>query len=93
LEPTQEPFSDGNLQGSIYRFVKTGDILPLHEHDYFSVHITFVLKGRIVSRGPSWETSGAAGLLISFQENMPHEIEALEDGTVILNLLKNPRSV
>ena len=93
--PFPESFSDGQLSGSIYRFQKAGDTIPMHEHDEATAHITFVIKGSIVARGfeAAWESSGSAGLLISFEESMPHEIEALEDGTVILNLLKNSRRV
>jgi quercetin dioxygenase-like cupin family protein len=95
LIPLPEPFLDGQLSGSIYRFQKAGDNIPMHEHDEATSHVTFVLKGKIVVRGfeSAWESSGAAGLLISFEASMPHEIEALEDGTVILNLLKNSRRV
>lgn len=90
MEPTISPYEDGDLRGAVYRFASKGDAIPEHLHDAASNHVTFVIKGSIQAIGPDWTQTGGPGTLLSFVEGSPHSIVAEEDGTVILNLLKNP---
>lgn len=82
-----DPVHYGALAGTLYRFAK-GEGLPMHIHDGSSAHVTFVIRGKIVARGDGWETTHTAGHFVDFPIDERHEIEAIEDGTRILNLLK-----
>ena len=85
-----KPYNAGGLRGVIYDFEKAGDILPKHNHDENTVHITIVVRGKLKAYSHDWETIAAAGSIIDFQSGEPHELVALEDNTRIINLLKNP---
>ena len=78
----------GDLQGSMYDFEKSGDVLPKHIHDETNVHITIVARGKIKVYSHDWEQVGIAGQLMDFRPNEPHEIMALEDNTRIFNIIK-----
>jgi quercetin dioxygenase-like cupin family protein len=78
----------GDLRGAMYDFEKAGDILPKHNHDENSVHITIVAKGKIKAYSHDWEMEAVAGQLLDFRPNEPHELMALEDGTRIFNIVK-----
>lgn len=83
----------GDLRGAMYDFEKAGDLLPEHDHDQTSVHITIVAKGRIKAYGKTWSQEAIAGQLINFNPHQPHEIMALEDNTRIFNILKKHNGV
>ena len=78
----------GDLHGSMYDFEKAGDVLPKHNHDETSVHITIVAKGKIKAYSHDWSMEAVAGQLLDFRPNEPHELMALEDGTRIFNIVK-----
>jgi len=78
----------GDIRGSMYDFEKTGDILPKHNHDDNTVHITIVAKGKLKAYSHDWEMEAVAGQLLDFRPNEPHELMALEDGTRIFNIIK-----
>jgi len=78
----------GDLSGSMYDFEKVGDILPKHNHDENSVHITIVARGKIKAYSHDWEMEAVAGQLLNFRPNEPHEIMSLEDNTRIFNIVK-----
>jgi len=78
----------GDLRGAMYDFEKAGDILPKHNHDENSVHITIVARGRLKAYSHDWEKEATAGQLLDFRAGEPHELMALEDGTRIFNIIK-----
>lgn len=78
----------GRLQGTIYDFEFVGDKLPMHNHSESDVHITVVTKGSFLVRGNGWEQKIEKGNLIDWQPNQPHEFEALEDESRVVNIVK-----
>jgi quercetin dioxygenase-like cupin family protein len=78
----------GDIQGSMYDFEKLGDILPKHNHDKNTAHITIVARGKVKAYSHDWSIEAVAGQLLDFRQNEPHEIMALEDETRIFNIIK-----
>ena len=78
----------GDLRGAMYDFEKAGDILPKHNHDENTVHITIVARGKLKAYSHDWEQIATAGQLIDFRPGEPHELMALEDNTRIFNIIK-----
>lgn len=78
----------GDIQGAIYDFAATGDILPKHNHDENTAHITIVARGRLKAYSHDWEIEASAGQVLNFRAGEPHELMALEDGTRIVNIVK-----
>ena len=83
----------GDIRGAMYDFEKAGDILPKHNHDDDSVHITIVARGKLKAYSHDWEKEAVAGQLIDFRPGEPHELMALEDNTRIFNIVKKARGV
>lgn len=81
-------FHAGDLNGTIYDFEVAGDILPKHNHDETTVHITIVARGKIKAYSHDWDKEATAGQIMDFRPNEPHEIMALEDNTRIVNIVK-----
>lgn len=81
-------FSYGDLNGTMYDFEKSGDILPKHVHTTNDVHITIVARGKIKAYSHDWEIEAVAGQLLDFRPHEPHELMALEDNTRIFNIMK-----
>lgn len=72
-----------------YIFEKKDDILPLHSHSIETQHITIVLKGKIHLSGPNLNKKINQGEIYDYTDDQQtHEITALEDNTVILNIPK-----
>jgi quercetin dioxygenase-like cupin family protein len=77
-------FNYGNVSISVY-YANKGDGLPMHEHDYN--HATMCNSGSCVVR-----VKGKELILTKLNQpldlpaNEPHEIEALEDETVFVNV-------
>jgi hypothetical protein len=86
LIPTTLEF--GDIHGTMYDFEKAGDILPKHNHDEGTVHITIVARGKLKAYSHDWEKEAVAGQLMDFRPNEPHELMALEDNTRIFNIIK-----
>jgi quercetin dioxygenase-like cupin family protein len=83
------PLQDlGDIRGAMYDFEKAGDILPKHNHDENTVHITIVARGKLKAYSHDWEKEATAGQLLDFRAGEPHELMALEDGTRIFNIIK-----
>ena len=82
------PLQIGDLRGSMYEFEKAGDVLPKHNHDENTVHITIVARGKLKAYSHDWEKEAVAGQLLDFRPGEPHELIALEDGTRIFNIIK-----
>jgi quercetin dioxygenase-like cupin family protein len=78
----------GDIRGAIYDFEKAGDILPKHNHDENTVHITIVARGKVKAYSHDWEMEATAGQLLDFRPGEPHEVMALEDNTRIFNIIK-----
>jgi len=78
----------GDIQGSMYDFEKVGDVLPKHNHDESSAHITIVARGKLKAYSHDWEKEAIAGQLLDFRAGEPHELMALEDNTRIFNIIK-----
>lgn len=78
----------GDIRGAIYDFASIGDILPKHNHDEDTVHITIVARGRVQAYSHDWETVAEAGQILDFRAGEPHELMALEDNTRIINIIK-----
>lgn len=79
----------GRLVGTQYHFPKRGDGLPMHQHMEEDKHNVIVLNGSCDVYGleKSWCYRLGPGSIFHFQDHeYPHEIAALEDNTVILNL-------
>ena len=80
----------GSLRGAMYDFEKAGDILPKHNHNEDTAHITIVARGKIKAYSHDWEMEATAGQLLDFPAGQPHEIMGLEDNTRIFNIIKTP---
>jgi quercetin dioxygenase-like cupin family protein len=78
----------GDIRGVMYDFPFAGDILPKHNHDENSAHITIVARGKLKAYSHDWEQTAVAGQLLDFRPNEPHELMALEDNTRIFNIVK-----
>lgn len=78
----------GDLRGAMYDFEKVGDILPKHNHDENTAHITIVSRGKLKAYSHDWEKEAVAGQLLDFRPGEPHELMALEDNTRIFNIIK-----
>ena len=80
-------YKSGEIFGIVYTFDKAGEGIRMHMHDEDHEHNTTVLHGSIVIYGPQgvWKQTIGAGQIFDFDSSEPHEIAALEDGTVIIN--------
>lgn len=78
----------GDIRGAIYDFEFSGDVLPKHNHDEDTAHITIVARGKIKAYSHDWEQEAVAGQIINFRAGEPHELMALEDNTRIINIIK-----
>lgn len=83
-----KPLQTGDLNGTIYDFERSGDILPKHVHTENDVHITIVCRGRLKAYSHDWEMEATPGQVIDFRVGEPHELMALEDNTRIINIIK-----
>jgi hypothetical protein len=81
-------YKSGKIFGIIYSFDKAGDGIRMHMHPTEDMeHNTVVLNGSILLYGPngSFQRLVKTGQILDFDSTLPHEIAALEDGTVIIN--------
>jgi quercetin dioxygenase-like cupin family protein len=78
----------GDLVVFMYTFEDAGDVLPKHDHDEDTAHITIVARGKIKVRGEDWLIEAVPGQLVNFPAHQPHEIVALEPSTRIFNIVK-----
>lgn len=82
----------GKLYGVRYDFKKAGHVLPRHQHTEANNHVVIVQLGSCVVRefenGEVIEHVVKAGQTLDSDAPVDHEIEALEDNTRILNLVK-----
>lgn len=79
-----------NLYATKYVFEKKGDVLPKHTHTKETEHITIVLRGSLLCKYKSHYRTLEQGDVYDHQiYEQTHELEALEDNTLILNIIKN----
>lgn len=78
----------GNLRGSIHDFPEVDDVLPMHNHDISSVHITVIARGSFKVRGEGWEIVSKAGDVIDWEPGQAHELIALEPNSRFVNIMK-----
>ncbi|CAB5219450.1 hypothetical protein UFOVP229_74 [uncultured Caudovirales phage] len=79
-------FAYAGAQVNVYHADK-GDGLPMHEHTWS--HATVCQVGSCVVRVKGKEiVMTSTTQPIDLPANVPHEIEALEDGTVFVNIFK-----
>ncbi len=72
-----------------YEFA-AGEGLPAHQHD--EDHLTLVVAGRIIARSGGKEVErGPEGTPILFRAGRMHEIVALDNDTVVLNVFSEAR--
>lgn len=83
-----KPFTLGKLTGSIYDFPEVSDVLPMHTHTEYDVHITVVSRGSFLTRGAGWEREVKAGDVLDWRPNEPHEFVALEAQSRLVNIVK-----
>jgi len=86
-----DPFSTGNLNGTIYTFEKVGDVLPMHAHYEGDAHITIVARGKIKIHGNGWEMEKSAGAVVDFPPEQSHEFIALEANSRVVNIGKSQK--
>jgi quercetin dioxygenase-like cupin family protein len=73
--------------GSLYDFAEAGDTLPMHDHDASTAHDTMVVLGGLRASGPGGAPTYRAGEMVKFKPGNPHELQATEPYTRILNIL------
>jgi len=78
----------GKLNGTIYDAVAVGDVLPMHDHDESTVHITIVARGSFRAHGDGWEMTAKAGDVIDWKVGQRHELIALEPNSRFVNIVK-----
>lgn len=83
-----ETFQSGDIRGAIYDFEFAGDVLEKHTHGEDDVHLTIVARGRLKASSHDWEKTAEAGQILDFRPGEPHELEALEDRTRVINIIK-----
>ena len=80
---------DGSPFGIRYTFDKAGEGIPMHSHGPATEHSVRCERGSVkvyghASRG-AWREVVRAGATFVFDSTQPHEIAALEAGSVIFN--------
>jgi len=78
----------GKLNGTIYDAEAAGDLLPMHDHDESTVHITIVARGSFKIHGDDWEMTAKAGDVIDWKVGQAHELIALEPNSRFMNIQK-----
>lgn len=86
--PSAKRFAIGKIDGTIYDFSEIGDVLPMHEHDEKTNHITVVARGRFRAHGHDWESEISAGAVLDWAAHDPHEFIALEPMSRVINIRK-----
>lgn len=89
VEPASSFIYDGCVI-NIYQ-AKKGEGLPQHIHSY--AHATFCINGSCVIRKEGVEKIMQLGVApVNLKENEWHEIEALENGTVFVNVFSEGKT-
>lgn len=85
-----EPFEAGDLRGTKHTLEKAGDVFPVHAHGESDVHISVVARGslRCIGRAAIEGEIIKAGDVIDWNAGEPHGFVALDDGSVLVNVIK-----
>lgn len=68
-----------------------GELLEMHEHTPSDYHDVVVVSGRVAVYGSGWYKEVEAGhMLLLTDDEMHHEIAALEPDTEVLNVYRSP---
>jgi quercetin dioxygenase-like cupin family protein len=78
----------GKLTSVIFDFSEVDDVLPMHDHDEATVHITIVARGSFKAHGDGWEMTAKAGDVIDWKVGQRHELIALEPNSRFVNIVK-----
>jgi quercetin dioxygenase-like cupin family protein len=78
----------GKLTSVIFDFPEVDDVLPMHDHDESTVHITIVARGSFKAHGDGWEMTAKAGDVIDWKVGQRHELIALEPNSRFVNIVK-----
>lgn len=84
--PKATVFSYDGDEFTLYNFSKASDAIPMHTHDYS--HLTVVIAGKISATNGEKSAEFGPASVVNFSSGKPHEITAVEDNTVILNIFK-----
>jgi hypothetical protein len=81
----------GDCFGHYYNFQQAGDGLQMHRHSYEHEHNVIVLVGSVRIYGEDGPNDGwckvlQAGDVYDIDSDIVHEVQALEDNTLTLNL-------
>jgi quercetin dioxygenase-like cupin family protein len=91
----QTPYRSGDAFGFYLSFATRGEGVALHQHSELHTHNITVQRGSVLvygEAGPSgWSQTLSVGDVFNVAANTLHEITALEDDTLILNL--NPHGM
>lgn len=84
LATPRHQFNYGNVAVTVFH-AAAGEGLPMHEHEY--AHATVCCAGEIIIRQGGKEISlTKASRPVNLQANVQHEIEAVQDETVFINI-------
>ena len=86
--PKPTTFERGAVQGIVLDFAEAGDVLPMHDHELGKGHVTIVARGSCLIRYSDGRPEEKHALGAVVDPDFPHEIEALEAGTRIVNVQK-----
>lgn len=82
-------FEIGDAVGRVFIFEHRGEGLPMHSHPPSDEHSIRCLAGRVIVWGMRnshrWEITLEAGGSLLFDSAEPHEIVAVDDGSIIVN--------
>ncbi len=74
--------------GTHYRFPKAGLVLPAHTHTERLNHVSVVLAGSFKARVGEQVRRITHGDIIALPAQVPHSFEALEEQSVLLNVVR-----
>ena len=79
----------GKITTTVYDFPEINDILPMHNHDENTVHLSIVARGSFRIHGDGWEMISKAGDVVDWEPGKAHEFIALEPNSRLVNIPKN----
>ena len=85
----EKQVSLGDLTLIVYDFVESGDVLPMHSHNYMNNHITIVARGSFKVHNENWEKTVEEGAILDWAEGQNHEFTALSPNSRLVNVRKH----
>jgi quercetin dioxygenase-like cupin family protein len=83
-----KPLKAGNINGAVYDFPEIGDILPMHNHNEQTSHITIVARGSFTAILADKTMTLRSGDVVNWPANQKHEFIALEPNSRFVNIQK-----